>query len=152
MTFQYRNPKTMKAFNKITWPTERQESSVGCGSITLKAAAKRSHATSEYSRLTQRSVDKSRKPFKPIFLYKRRGVRTIIDALTVKIQLQQEHLNNRAQFTHRKSIWGKGNKILKASLETGGCVRKAAAGSDDGDGWTELTVRYSSCTLERTSC
>lgn len=34
------------------------------------------------------------------------------------------------------------------------CVREreAAAGRGDGDGWTELTVRYSSCTLERTSC
>lgn len=25
-------------------------------------------------------------------------------------------------------------------------------GRGDGDGWTEVTVRYSSCTLEHTSC
>lgn len=34
----------------------------------------------------------------------------------------------------------------------GGCLSEAAAGRGDVDGWTEVTVLYSSCTLERTSC
>lgn len=36
--------------------------------------------------------------------------------------------------------------------EMEGSKRGAGAQRGDGDGWTELTVRYSSCTLERTSC
>lgn len=47
-------------------------------------------------------------------------------------------------------------KQVSETIKGGLCILawagREAAGRRDGDGWTDLTVRYSSCTLHRTSC